>query len=279
MSARAPGVAVGITRRGIAKARKNLALAASPMAVPLFMFAAFAGAMTAIGDTKGFDYYNYTAFIFIFVLFMATIFVGMFTGMEMAADYGAGFGDRLMLAAPQRLAILGGYVLYSFVRGLVAIAAVWGVALIAGMPVRGNAFEIVGIIALAILIGVAETMYAAGLALRMRSMMAAALIFMPSFLVLFLTPDFVPLNLLTGWLHTVARFNPLTPAMEAGRSFMAGTSANVGLAFGLAVGLVLFFTAFAIRGMRKAEQGPGAPSGGPRGPAARRAARQRARHG
>src|SRR3712207_8442715 len=36
----------------------------------------------------------------------------------------------------------------------------------------------------------------------------------PIFLVLFLAPVFVPLNLLTGWIETVARLNPFTRSEE-----------------------------------------------------------------
>ena len=283
MSRRSLGVVLGIARRGARRAIKNPAFAFSPMAVPLFMFAAFAGALSSLGTTPGFDYYNYTAFIFVFVLYEACVFVGIFTGVDMAADFGGGLGDRFMLAAPKRLAIVAGYVLFMLGRALLAIAVVWGVAVATGMPVRGPALEIAGIVALALMLATATMLWAAGLSLRMRSPEAAALIFLPSFLVLFLTPAFVPRHLLTSWLHTAADINPVTPAMEAGRNFMAHTHAHVGLAFGATAALVVAFSFWAVRGMRAAERGPRAPRApGAGGPAARRremAARVRARRG
>lgn len=300
MSGRSLAVSLGVSRRSAVKIIKNPVLAAAPLAVPLFMFAAFAGAMTAVGKTPGFNYYNYTAFIFVFVLYQAMVFVGIFTGIEMAADFGQGFGDRMMLAAPKRIAIVGGYVIFTVARGLISIAIVWAIALLTGMPVRGNALELAGLIVLALMLGIATTLWAAGIALRARSITAAALIFMSSFVVLFMTPDFVPRHLLTGWLYTAASINPLTPAVEAGRNFLAHTPAHVALAFGVTAALIVAFTAWAFRGMKAAEQGPKAPrarglqarreakaanaadgsgaagSGRARGPAARRA-RARAR--
>jgi ABC-2 type transport system permease protein len=276
-------VAVGIARRGVSKAVKNPLGAVSPLAVPLFMFAAFSGALSAVGSTPDFGYYNYTAFIFVFILMEAAVFVGIFTGIEIASDFQGGFGDRMMLAAPKRLAILSGYMLFALTRMLLSMAVVWAIAVGTGMPVRGDAVEIVALNVLAIMLGLATTSWAAGVALRMRSVAAGALIFMPSFLVLFLTPAFTPRSLIPGWLHTVATGNPVTPAVEAGRHFLAHTSANLGLAFGVTAGLLVLLIVWGVRGMRVAERGPagsrtrarrGRGEGGGRrrrGPGARRA--------
>jgi ABC-2 type transporter len=271
VSARSIAVTIGVSRRSAIKIIKNPVMAAAPLAVPLFMFAAFAGAMTAVGKTPGFDYYNYTAFIFVFVLYQAMVFVGIFTGIEMSGDFGTGFGDRMMLAAPQRLAIVGGYLVFTLGRGVFSIALIWAIALLTGMPVRGDALQIAALVVLALMLGVATTLWAAGLALRARSITAAALIFMSSFVVLFMTPDFVPRHLIGGWLHTAASINPLTPAMESGRGLIANTPADPELAFGLTGALILVFMVWAVRGMRAAERGPKAPR--PRGLQARREAK------
>ena len=54
---------------------------------------------------------------------------------------------------------------------------------------------------------------------------------MPVFLVLFLAPVYVPLDLLEGWISTLANLNPATAILEAVRGFMAGTPDHAGLAF------------------------------------------------
>jgi ABC-2 type transport system permease protein len=77
---------------------------------------------------------------------------------------------------------------------------------------------------------------------------------MPVFLLLFFAPVYVPLGLLQGWIHDVATYNPITRVLEAGRGFLAGTPTEVGLAFGVAVALVAFFSVWALRGLRSAEQ-------------------------
>jgi len=63
---------------------------------------------------------------------------------------------------------------------------------------------------------------------------------MPVFLTLFFAPVYVPLQLLRGWIHGVARANPVTYLLETGRGFLAGDAPHVALAFALAaVGLAM----------------------------------------
>ena len=75
----------------------------------------------------------------------------------------------------------------------------------------------------------------------------------PIFLVLFFAPVYVPLSLLQGWIHDVAVVNPLTRVVEAGRGFLAAEPTQVGAAFAVAIGLVLLFGVWAVRGLRNAE--------------------------
>ncbi len=57
----------------------------------------------------------------------------------------------------------------------------------------------------------------AGIALRFRSIQAGPLMQTPTFLILFLAPVYVPLDLLTGWVEAAASVNPVT-AVRAGRA-------------------------------------------------------------
>jgi ABC-2 type transport system permease protein len=224
------------------------------MVTPLLFFAAFTGALSALGDTKGFGYYDFTAFEFVFVLYSAAMFVGVFTSFEIAVDYQSGMGHRLMLAAPRRMAIVGGYLIVAFGRGVLAIAVVWATALATGMHVRGGPLEIAGLVLLAVLLNLAATLWGAGVALRLQSVAAGALILIPVFMVIFLTPVFTPRDKLSGWLGVAAGVNPMTPLMEAGRGFLADHPVKVGLAFVAAGGLVIALTVWAILGMRQAEK-------------------------
>ena len=77
---------------------------------------------------------------------------------------------------------------------------------------------------------------------------------MPVFVLLFLAPVYVPVHLLTGWIHAVARYNPVTVALDAGRGLLAGSPIRVALAFALLAGAALVLAVFARRGLASAER-------------------------
>ena len=76
---------------------------------------------------------------------------------------------------------------------------------------------------------------------------------MPVFLALFFAPVYVPLDLLSGWIETVATVNPVTYFLEAGRSLIAGDPTEVALAFGVALALMAVLAVWGIRGLHRAE--------------------------
>ena len=100
-------------------------------------------------------------------------------------------------------------------------------------------------------------MWAAGVAMRLRTIQAGPAMQMPVFIILFLAPVYVPLNLLAGWVEAVAHVNPFTAFVEGGRDFISGQDFNVWLMFGLAIGLGAVFLAWAVRGVHRAEMAGG----------------------
>jgi ABC-2 type transport system permease protein len=249
---RSLSVARGVGLRGTRKLLKEPPFLVAPMIVPLFFYAAFTGALSVIGQQRGFEYYDYTAFVFVFVLFMATMLVGVFTSFDIAIDYETGLGRRFMLATPQRLAIIAGYLMIAVARGVIAVGVVFGIAVATGMPVRGGALDIAALVALALLLNIATTLYGAGVALRFQTAAAGALVLIPVYMALFLTPVFTTRDGLTDWLETAAGVNPLTAPIEAGRGFLADDPVSVALAFGACVGLVAALSVWAALGMRRA---------------------------
>jgi ABC-2 type transport system permease protein len=273
VSAHSPSVARGVAYQCTRKLIRLPPKLLPSLLLPLFMFAAFGGALGALGSTKGFGYYSYTAFVFVFVLYMASMFSAVFTTFDVAADFESGFGNRMMLAAPRRLAIVGGYVMVALWRGVFNIVIVFAVALATGMSVRGDALDIVALVALALLLNTATTLYGTGVALRFQSTAAGVLVLIPTFMLFFVSPIFIPRHQLSGWLRDAADVNPLTPVLEAGRGFLAEDPVKVALAFASLAGLLALFSVWVIGGMHKAERGPGSSARGPRarGPRARRA--------
>jgi ABC-type multidrug transport system permease subunit len=255
-SRRSLSVLLGVAAHDARSVFKNpSALLLPPLLVPLFYLASFVGPLGGMSRSTGFFYYNYSAFIFVFVLVQAALFCGMFAALDIGRDYEIGLGGRLMIATPRRMAIVGGYALLSLVRGAAVMAVVWVVAVLTGMPVRGDVLDLVAINVLALLLCLAGVLCGAGIALRFQSSSAAILVLIPTFIVLFLTPLFEERRLLTGWFRIAADVNPLTAVIESGRGYMSHHPTSVGLAFAVAIGLVAAFSVFAVTGMRQAERG------------------------
>lgn len=258
MSARSRSVALGIAWRGLHNFFLNPALAVPAILFPLFFFTAFAGGLSGVSNVPGFDFpENYTTFQFVFVLIQASAFGGVFTGFAIARDFESGVGRRMLLAAPNRRAILGGYALVALGRSVFIWTLLTIIGLAVGMEIGGSFADLVGMYSLALIVNLTALMWAAGIALRFRSLQAGPLMQTPVFLIIFIAPVYVPYDLLTGWVKQAASVNPITPIIEAARDFISGVPADAALAFGAAFAMLAFFLAWALRGLRKAEAAGG----------------------
>jgi ABC-2 type transport system permease protein len=248
-------VAQGVAWRTLHNVFRNPELLLPGLLFPLFFFVAFAGGLSRVDDVPGFDYGpGYTGFQFVFVLLQSAAFGGVFTGFGIARDFESGFSRRLLLAAPHRGGIVIGYASAALVRWLVTAAMLTTVALIAGMQVGGGGIDLFGLYGLALLVNAAGVLWACGVAMRLRTMQAGPVMQIPVFLTLFFAPVYVPLSLLEGWIEAVATVNPLTRVLEAGRSLLAGSPADVGVAFGVAILVAGSLWLWAVRGLRSAER-------------------------
>jgi ABC-2 type transport system permease protein len=247
-------VASGVAHRSIKKIATNPQLLLPSLIFPLFFFVAFAGGLSSVGNVPGFDFPSgYTAFQFVFVLLQASAFGGVFTGFGIASDFENGFSRRLFLAAPNRLGILFGYTLSAMVRAVAVGVLLFVVAIASGMQIDGGGVDLFGLIVLALLVNFTAAMWAAGVGMRLRTIQAGPAMQMPVFIILFLAPVYVPLELLSGWVEAVAHLNPFTALVDGGRDFISGADVNFLLVFGSAFGLGAVFLAWAVRGVRAAE--------------------------
>lgn len=245
--------ALGIAWRYLHNLYSNPAIFIPSLLFPLFFLAAFAGGLSAIGDSPGFNYYDFTAFQFCFVLLQASALAGVFAGFSIASDFERGLGKRMMLATGHRSAIVFGYTIGAASRLGVTWVVITGVALLGGMDVAGNGVDLVGMYSLGLLINIAALLFASGIALRFRSLQAGPLMQMPVFILLFLAPVYVPQALLSGWIEPAASVNPITALLNAARSLMAGEPTGIFAAYAVAAGLIVVMLVWSISGLRKAE--------------------------
>ena len=229
-------VAGAVWWRNVHNYFSNPSLILPGLLFPLFFFTAFAGGLSRIEGAPGFDYpTGYTAFEYGFVLFQASIFGGDLRRLL----GGTRLRVRLLAAAAAGRAPPHGHhrrllLMAAMTRAAFTVAVVTVVALIAGMNIDGGPLDLVGLYSLAMLVNMGASLFAIGVAMRFRTMQAAPVMQTPAFLLLFLAPVWVPFDLLEGWVHAVAAFNPTTAFYEAARGFVAGEPTKVALAFGLA---------------------------------------------
>jgi ABC-type multidrug transport system permease subunit len=245
---------VALAKRYLTKLRKDPGLFMPTIVLPLFFFIAFAGGLSAVGETKDFDYPDYTSFVFVFVLFQGASYCGVFTGFGLADDLESGFARRILLNTSRRAAIITGFGLAALAQAVVNGAVLFLVGAIAGMEIGGSVPELLTMFAIALSLNVAVMLFSAGLALRLRSNAASSLMLTPVFIGLFLAPVYVPRDLLTGWLETAAGVNPLTPPIEAARGLLIGDPVSVGLAFVCVFGLAAVLSVWALTGLHSAER-------------------------
>jgi ABC-2 type transport system permease protein len=253
MSPQSRSVALTVAWRHLHSAFRSPGLLLPPILFPVFLFIAFAGGLAGVARAPRFDYYDYDAFLFVFVLLQSAAVGGVFVGVGLAADLEGGIVRRMVLASPHRRPILLGYLVATVARTVLTTAVVAGVALAAGMRIAGDWRGVSALLGLSLLLAVAATLFAGGVALRLRSTRAAPLMQVPVFLSMFLAPVYTPRHLMTGWVRSVADVNPMTLLLETGRSLLAGDGARLGLSFAAVLVVTAVLGAWALRGLARAE--------------------------
>ena len=166
-------VAGAVMRRGLIHATKNMALLLPAILFPLLFLVGFAGGLSSIAKVPGFDFPSgYTAFQFVFVFLQSAAVGGVFTGFTIAYDFESGFSRRLLLATPHRSGLILGYIVTAATRFLFTGLFVTVAGLIGGMRIDGSGVDLVGLVSLAVFVNVAATLWAAGIALRTKTLQA-----------------------------------------------------------------------------------------------------------
>jgi ABC-2 type transport system permease protein len=200
----------------------------------------------------GFGADDYQSFIPPVSLMQGAAFTGAATGVNLARDIEGGWFDRLLASPAPRPVLLAGLVASASLRALVPGTVVLIVALIAGAKWPGALGLGVAAVVVMGMATVAAT-WGVSLALKYRSQSAAPLMQAGMLLAVLTTTAYAPLDLLTGWLQEVARYNPVTQVVEAARQGFVGSVSWADTWPGLVAlgGLAVVLSAMALRGMRR----------------------------
>jgi ABC-2 type transport system permease protein len=201
----------------------------------------------------GFTTDTYQSFIIPVSLMQGAGFTGAATGVNMARDIEQGWFDRLLASPAPRPVLLAGLVLSASLRALVPAIVLLAVGFAVGVDWPGLGGLVVAFV-LVMGMGTSAALWGAAIALKFKSQSAAPLMQAGMFTLILTTTAYAPLELLTGWLHTVAEYNPMTQVIEAARQgFVTGgvTWAETWPGLLCLAGLIALFAWWALRGMNR----------------------------
>jgi len=186
--------------------------------IPLFFFAVNTGALQDFVEAGG--GIDYRAF----QLPVAIVFAvsgPLSRAVTLVEDIQSGYFDRLMMTPVRRLALLMGLMAADIVL-VVALS----IPVLIGGHIVGVRFETglpgaVLFVALAALWGLGYAGFPYAIALRTGNAAAVNTSFMIFLPLMFITPMFIPLEAMTGWMATVASYNPVTYLLAALRSIIS----------------------------------------------------------
>jgi ABC-type multidrug transport system permease subunit len=215
----------------------------------------FVGVIAVFGrltELPGFTTESYPSFLIPVSLLQGAGFTGAATGVNLARDIEQGWFDRLLVSPAPRPVLLAGLVISASLRSLIpaTLLIVVGLALGAHWPgIGGLAIATLMVMGM----GTVAALWGCALALKFKSQSAAPLMQAGMFVLVLTTTSYAPLALLTGWLHTVAKYNPATQIIEAARQGFVGAVSWGDTWPGLVAlaGLLALLSALALRGMRR----------------------------
>jgi ABC-2 type transport system permease protein len=186
-----------------------------PIFIALFFFIVNIGTLEPLteGSISGFDFKAFQ---------MPTAILLGVTGVSRAAalvlDVQDGYFDRLLMTPVSRFAILIGHMVADVAVACALTIPILAVGFALGVNFETGPLGIVVFIAIAGLWSLAFAGFGYALALKTGNPSAVNMSFLLFFPFLFLTSSYVPRSELTGWLDTVAAWNPVTYILEGMRA-------------------------------------------------------------
>ncbi|MFM7046295.1 MAG: ABC transporter permease [Actinomycetota bacterium] len=206
-----------LAKRSIRNIRRLPSAFFPALAMPIFNMIVFAGTFFAVTKIPGFPTDRSINWYMPLGIMMGAAFGGVGLGFTAIRDIETGFYDRLRMSPTSRLSLVLGPLSGTLVRivMMTTIVIVLGVAL--GARFTGGVLGVVCLYIAALGLSTIGAGWGLGLAFKFRDMRAAAIMQLSIFLVMFLSSAQVPLNVMEGWLHSVARINPATNILRLSR--------------------------------------------------------------
>ena len=239
--------------RGLRSIRRLPSAFFPALAMPIFQTIAFSGTFFAITKIPGFPTDRSVNWYLPFACCMGSGFSGVGLGFSTVRDIESGFFDRLRMAPSPRLSLIIGPLFTAWIRVLIVISGALIVGFLFGAKLTDGLLGLVTLYIAGLGVATIAAGWGLGLAYRFGDMRAAALMQLTLFNAIFLSNAQAPLNVMTGWLHSVARINPFTNILRLAREGWLGNITWHDSWGGLVaiVGMSALTLTFAYRGLAK----------------------------
>ena len=211
------GQITAVAIRALRSIRRDTESLIPPLIFPVFFFTINVGALQDVAERlPGIDYKEFQ--LPVAIVFAVT---GISRAVTLVTDIQSGYFDRLSLTPINRLAMLLGLMVADFALVVALTVPVLVLGFIVGVRFESGPLGLVAFILLAGLWGLVYTGFPYAIALKTGNPAAvnsSFLLFLPF---AFLTTAFLPLDAMTGWLGTVAVYNPVTYLLDALRSLVS----------------------------------------------------------
>jgi ABC-2 type transport system permease protein len=243
-----------VTLRGVRVLVRQPAYLGITLTQPIIWLLLFGALFKAITQIPGFHGGSYINFLTPGIVVMLAVSSAGWTGMGFIEDINGGVMDRMLVAPVWRGALNAGTVVYAVLTILIQTGLIVLLALALGANYAGGVGGVLLLILVAALLGAAFASLSNGVAVlaRQRETLigAVSLVLLP---LTFLSTALMQQSLVPAWIRTVANFNPVNWAVEAGRSAAMQKIdwALVASRIGLLVALTLLSATFATRAFTK----------------------------
>ncbi len=226
-------------RRAVILMGRDLAGVVPALVVPLFFFVVNVGSLQDQTE-RAFPGLDFKAFqLPVAIVFAVT---GISRASNLVIDIQQGYFDRLTITPVRRSTLLLGLMVADLILVVALSVPVVLLGLLVGVDFATGVGGMVAFVVLGGLWGLAYTGFPYAIALKTGSPAAVNSSFILFFPFAFLTTTFAPKEALTGWLSTVADYNPVTYLLVGLRSLVSegwdGSALLQALAAIVGVGIV-----------------------------------------
>jgi ABC-2 type transport system permease protein len=249
---RTTAVAAMLARRSLTRILRIPAAVIPTVAMPVFLLISFSGAFQAVTDVPGFPTDSILSWVAPYAIIQGASFAGVGASQAVAADIENGFYDRLLMSPSSRLGLLLGPLSAAMLRVLLPFTVVMAVAGVGGVELTEGVAGLAMLLLASECLAVVATLWGLSIVYKFRTQRSGGLVQVGIFVTQFLSVGQVPLSVMEGWLHSVARINPFTNVLRMARQGFVGEITWHDTWPGLLVtGIgVLFFGQWAFRGLR-----------------------------